>query len=330
MNGTGRLTGFSTEISLLSPRKGPLRVLLFFNELSCTVVLPKDRVDEAMKQFVGVLRRIAAVRGDTALISGVKLSELELAPGYYLSEWSGRPANVDLWRWIRRMQNRAPFSAVLPPGVGEGADYSCGGRAAKALGAAHLLDGALVSLPVDSMWEAPWILAERNTLAEGRDGEPDVIKDWVEVRHASTLDHVDSHLEWIKQAGIPDLKHGSEIWEARGALYPHLSFLPRTEQQLSGLRADWVVSAAQELRRIDAAIADWDATRSKFPIWRSHITPESDSRKRLCRFEDFDGVVRVFDLHGRFTPGAGRVHFRLVPEEGKGIIAYIGLKLGAR
>ncbi len=87
-----------------------------------------------MKQFVAVLRAVAARRGDTGLVSDVKLAELELAPGYYLSEWSGRPANVDLWRWIRRMQNRAPFSSVLPQGAGEGADYHWQGRTAKALG----------------------------------------------------------------------------------------------------------------------------------------------------------------------------------------------------
>ncbi|URM95120.1 hypothetical protein LUW76_12800 [Actinomadura madurae] len=306
-----------------------MRVLLFFNELSCSVALPKDRIDEAMKQFVGVLRKIAAQRNDTFLISDVKLPELELAPGYYLSEWSGRPANVDLWRRIRGMQNRAPFSSVLPPGVGEGADYSCGGRAAKALGAAHLLDGALVSLLVDSAWDAPWIRADRSILTEGPSGEPVVIGDSVEVRHASTLDHAETHLEWVRLTGIPDLKHGSEIWEARGDLYPHLLFLPRTEEQLHGLDAGWVVPAAQELRRIDDAIGDWNPTRAKFPTWRSHITPEATRRKRLCEFEDFDGTTRVFDLHGRFTPGAGRVHFRLVPETGTATIAYIGRKLGA-
>lgn len=64
------------------------------------------------------------------------------------------------------------------------------------------------------------------------------------------------------------------------------------------------------------------------PVWRSKITVEGEQRKLLCRFTDLDGQVRVFDLHGRFTPGAGRVHFRLVPEEGKARVAHVGLKLG--
>ena len=33
-------------------------------------------------------------------------------------------------------------------------------------------------------------------------------------------------------------------------------------------------------------------------------------------------------MAGRFTPGAGRVHFRLVPEQRSARVAYVGLKLG--
>jgi hypothetical protein len=29
-------------------------------------------------------------------------------------------------------------------------------------------------------------------------------------------------------------------------------------------------------------------------------------------FTDLDGKVRTFDWHARFTPGKGRLHFRLV------------------
>ncbi|WP_116021512.1 hypothetical protein [Thermomonospora umbrina] len=283
-------------------------------------------MDEAMKRFVDVLNTVIAQRKDAYLVSKVNLKELELAPGYYLEEW--RFANVDEWRRIRSMQGRAPFRSVLPPGVGEGVDYSCAGRPAEGLGAAHLMDGVLVSLLVDTAWDASWIQAERTSLAEDPEGEPVVIDDIVEVRHAATLAHVDSHLEWLKQVGIPDLKHGSQIWDARGDLYPKLLFLPRTERQFANLRQDWVVSAAHELRRIDHAIGDWNPQLTRTPTWRSKVTPEGETRKRLCRFEDFDGIMRVFDLHGRFTPDEGRAYFRLVPEMGKATVANIGLKLG--
>jgi hypothetical protein len=305
-----------------------MSVLLFFNELSCPSSQPKERIDEAMKQFVRVLREITTHRQDSALISAVKLKELELSPGYYLAEWARHPSNLDMWRWIRRLQNRAPFSDVLPDGVGAGVDYFHENRAAEALGAAHMLSGMSVSLLVDAAWDAPWVRVDRNHLAEDPNGEPVLIEDSVEVRNAATLNHTAIHMEWIKQVGILELRHGFEIWQSRENLYPNLLFLPRTEQQLANLRSDWVIPAAQELRRVDHALACWDPQQTREPVWRSHITPEGETRKRLCRFKDLDGIERLFDLHGRFTPGHGRVYFRLAPQQGKAIVAHVGLKLG--
>lgn len=305
-----------------------MRVLLFFNELSCSTPQSKEHVDEAIRRFIGMLREITKWRRDAALISEVALKEIEVAPGYYLAEWAGKPANIDLWRWVLRMRNRAPFSDVLPSGVGERVDYFWEGRPAKAIGAAHLLNGILVSLLVDPAWETPWIQAVRSVLAEDPSGEPILLEEPVEVRHAAKPHHADSHMEWFKQAGLPDFKHGSEIWEACADVFPNLRFLPRTRRQLHALRLDWVVPAAHELGRIDHAIGDWNPQTTREPTWRSRVTPEAETRKRLCRFEDIDGVERVFDLHGRFTPGHGRVYFRLVPELGLATIAHIGLKLG--
>jgi hypothetical protein len=63
-----------------------------------------------------------------------------------------------------------------------------------------------------------------------------------------------------------------------------------------------VVPVGLELRRIDDAIADWNPQIRPLPIWRSLVTPEHEMRKQLTRFADIDGVERVFDWHGRFTP----------------------------
>lgn len=305
-----------------------MAVLLFLNELSCSAPQPKAQVDEAMERFARLLTHISAWRRDTSLISGVKLKELELVPGYYLAEWAGQPRHIDFWRAIRRMQNRAPFSSVLPPGAGQGVDYLWRGHVAQALGAAHLLDGLLVSLLLDDRWAAPWIHASRTELAENPDGEVVILQESVRVRHAAALEHAEIHEAWVRKAGIPDLRHGTQIWAARGDLFPNLLFLPRVEDQLRSLRLDWVVPAAYELRRLDDALADWDPQLRREPMWRSKVTPESQTRKELCAFTDFDGVERTFDLHGRFTPGAGRIYFRLLLKPRRAHIAHIGLKLG--
>lgn len=281
-----------------------------------------------MRDFVRLLRYISKMRPDAALVSEVRREQLQLAQGYFLAEWAGQPPNRDLWRFIRGMQNRAPFSDVLPEGAGGGVEYSWNGRDARAVGGAHLMDGVLVSLLVDDCWDVPWARVVRTTLAESEDGGATVQDDEVDVRHAATTDHADVHAEWLQQAGVPCLRSGAELWESREGLFPHLQFLPRVEKHIRDLRPDWVTPVALELRRIDAAIADWDPALRPFPTWRSLITPEHEHRRAFCTFTDLDGTKRIFDLHGRFTPGAGRIHFRLVTRERKARIAHVGLKIG--
>lgn len=283
-----------------------------------------------MERFVEMLRCIRQWRSDTAIVTAIKREYLELSEGYYVNQWiASKPRHADLWRVIRSMQNRAPFSAVLHPGAGGGVEYFWNGATAKALGAAQLMDGLLVSLLVDTVWDEVWLQASREELVESADGEPEIVKDLVSVRHAAKKEHAESHEEWIKESGLSTFRHGSEIWQARGDIYPNLQFLSGVKDQLYELRPDWVASVAYQLRKLDDAIEEWDPRLKRGPSWRTEVTPEAEQRKRLyCRFVDFDGVERFFDLHSRFRPGQGRIHFRLVPEERKATVAYVGLKLG--
>lgn len=304
-----------------------MSILLFLNELSCGTPLSAGRVDEVMEDFVGLLRYVKQRRPEAALVSPVKREGLELAQGYYVNQWIGaRPKNHDLWQFIRRMQNRAPYSAVLPQGAAEGTEYSINGTEARGLGATHLMDGLLVSLLVDPVWDTPWIDATCDELDEGED----ILSSPVAVRHAATTDHARQHDDWIGKAGVSAFRHGTEIWEARADLYPHLHFLPRVESDLEYLLPEWIVQVAIRLQTINDAIAEWDPKTTREPAWRTEVTPESQTRinEGLCSFEDLDGERRVFSLHARFRPHQGRIHLRLVPEESKARIAYIGRKLG--
>jgi hypothetical protein len=301
-------------------------ILLFLNELSCGTSQSASRVDEVMEDFVALLRHVKQRRSGAALISPVRREDLELAQGYYVNQWIGaRPKNHDLWQFIRRMQNHAPYSAVLPPGAAEGTQYSVNGTEARGLGAAHLMDGLLVSLLVDATWDTPWLEA---TCDELNDEGEDILSRPVSVRHAATTDHAQSHDDWVRQGGLSALRLGSEIWGARSDLFPHLDFLPRVEADLTDLVPEWVVPVASRLASLNEAVAKWDSKVPGEPPWLSKVTPESENRRKYCWFDDLDYERRLFDLHARFTPGAGRIHMRLVAEANRARIAYIGRKLG--
>jgi hypothetical protein len=255
---------------------------------------------------------------------------MELAPGYSMQQWVAKSSsNVDRWRFIRAIQNRAPYRSVLPDGVAAGVEYRHDGYRARGIGAAHLLDGLAVSLPLDAAWGEPWIEAVCLMLAEDERGEVALRAEPVDVRHASVPVHAVRHKAWVQEAGREHLTSGAGIWENRAHRFPHLTFLPRVEGDLRGIRRDWVRPVADVLLSLERAVAAWHKDRTAWPEWKTKVSGESERRRHLCRFDDLDGVTRPFELHARFTPGAGRLHFRLIAEDRSVRVAYIGLKLGA-
>lgn len=281
-----------------------------------------------MEDFVALLRQVREWRRDLALVSIAKLPSLELSRGYYLSEWIGDPANRDRWRFIRTLQNRAPFSDVLPPGAGDGVEYLHNGRPAQGLGAAHLMDGVAVSLCLESTWNTYQAQLVREVLGERPDGSVELIEEFVQIRHAALIHHLVFHEERIKETGLRDVLSGIDLWSGRLEYFSSLRFLPRVEEDLVSLPPDWVAPVASELLKLNAAVAAWNPAVSRFPDWKSKVTPEGETRKRLCEFVDLDGTPRIFDLHARFTPRAGRLHFRLDPHNAVVVVAYIGPKIG--
>ncbi|WP_073951269.1 hypothetical protein [Streptomyces kebangsaanensis] len=303
--------------------------LLFLNEKSWGTACDPARADRAMKDFVDTVRAVAAEDGPgTALVSEVPLKSMEITDGYPINKWIGSsPRNHVRWQRLRSLQNKSPFHRVFPAEDAAGhLEYRHGGTPALGLGAANFMDGIAVSLPVAAEWLGHTVAVGRSELVEGDGGELDVVHDTVDVRHASAQPHVDEHRTWIRSSRLHTVTSGRLIWERRADLYPHLRFLPRTEDHLTGLNPHWVVPVRQCLERLEESVAAWDPTTPE-PDWRTKVTPEGETRKRVCRFTDPDGTKHCYHLHARFTPGAGRIHFRLVQEEQAIELAHIGGKI---
>ncbi|MER7791823.1 hypothetical protein [Streptomyces sp. NPDC097640] len=281
-----------------------------------------------MADFVAVVRAAAAA-GGTALVSEVDVKALDIADGYPVNKWIGAsPRNRALWQRLRALQGRSPVRSVFPAeDAAEHLEYRHNGEVVLGLGAAHFMDGIAVSLPVARQWQADIVTLERSELTEDDNGTLEMRHDTVDVRHLSAEPHLDVHLDWIRAARREGLTTGSRIWDSCADLFPHLTFLPRVEDQLSVLNPHWVVPVRRALERLEEAVAVWDPASMAEPEWRTKVSPEGETRKRVCRFTDLDGETRTFDLHARFTPGAGRIHFRLVPEDRTIRLAHIGSKI---
>jgi hypothetical protein len=299
-------------------------LILCLNELSCKHSLPPEKIDEAMDRFSGALRESRRVRPGAVLITPVQLPNIELAPGYPMARWAADSRNKDMWLRIRSMQDKAPytFDEVRPPAENWDSEYLYSGCQAFGLGAAHSCGGLAISLPTDPQWIRP---------------EVDVTKVWVDgddekisVRHASSADHVGMHEIWLARAGLADIDTGRDLWEARQDHFPSLTFLPRVRDDLLGLPPVCVHPVRVRLMELQDAVSCWDPATGQQPVWISRVTGEHEQRRRQwCQFVDLDGETRAFDLHARFTPYEGRVHFRLIGADGGSArIAYVGRKLG--
>ncbi|WP_406730826.1 hypothetical protein [Streptomyces sp. NBC_01794] len=313
--------------------------LLFLNEMSCGTGCEPVRAERAMTEFARTTRAVARVdKASTTLVSAVPLKSLEIADGYPIAKWVGNPRNRDAWQLLRQMQSKSPFKVVFPDEEDPfDIEYRHEGGPAEGLGAAHLMGGLAVSLPVAPCWDAPRLLLEREHLVESDDGDLDSRISEVDVRHASVPDHVEDHLpwireraEWLRRAGLAEVHNGARLWETRAELFPRVRFLPRVERQLNELETVSVPVVLRHLAELDKAVSEWDPqARPEGPLWPGSVRPEHQNRRdKFCWFEDLDGTQQVFELHVNFPPKPGRVHFRLVPDTKVVHVAHVGRKLG--
>jgi hypothetical protein len=302
-------------------------LVLCLNEISCEAATSEIDAQHYMGSFVATLQAIRRCRPTCSLVTPVPLPGIPLATGYPMSRWAADNRNRDSWRFIRSLQNRAPFTYSELPGYDDlSVEYFHQGRPARGLGLAHGLDTMAVSLPAEPCWLLEWITVVRHVLTEVSSSI--VEEDQLDVRHASTPEHASVHRQWLAVAGLANVSSGRQLWAERLDFFPSLSFLPRVEDDLAALDPRWLDPVRRRLAELQDALSAWDPSQDPFPAWRN-VTPEHEQRQLLCRFHDVDGIERVFDLHARFTPGPGRLYFRLIREDATVRIAYIGRKLGA-
>ncbi|KAF2777818.1 hypothetical protein [Streptomyces sp. OM5714] len=299
-------------------------LLLFFNEKSCTSQITQDEARRAMHDFINVCRSTWKIYQGTTLVSEVRLDDVEIAPGYYLQQWRNEPRNRDAWQFMRRtLQRKAPLAGVLPkPPDDQDSEYRHDGTLVLGLAAAHLMNSPAVSLPTATCWDAPWLKVAYEIL-----DEDDYLQDIADVRHMASDTHVTKHEEWIRDTAASTVTTGAELWAQRETLFPHLQFVPGVEQHLRDLAVASLPSVRQELLRLNTAAESWRPGESE-PSWVAKVVPESETRIKqgLCTFTDMDGSRQLFSLHCRFNPRPGRIHLRLITDEGKIRIGYVGRK----
>jgi hypothetical protein len=134
---------------------------------------------------------------------------------------------------------------------------------------------------------------------------------------------------WLRRVPWVDPTDGDDLWTNRTTRFPRLRFLARVEAQVRALKSGTpeLIAINQRLWEIQTALAEWDFAAEPLPRFRTKVTPEHEQRRDKFNFADTDGRIRCFDMHARYTPGAGRIHLWCDRANGTASIAHIGQKV---
>jgi hypothetical protein len=305
---------------------------VFLNELS----QPRGNISPVVGQrivneLVSLLHRIKRERNDVVLLSAGPFKSLTIGDNYTMQNWFNDSDRREEQRFLRNLDDRAPFSVGLAD-LGSpdlSIEYRSEGVRVEGLGLAHLLGGFAISFHQEERWCVEAIQLSRFALEEDVNGNLEVRQTSVEARHAARNHHVALNRDWLSEACRESAKNSDDLWLRRADLFPHLDFLGRIERQIRALHPahPWFSAIVERLNELNSAVAEWKPATMAEPDYCSKVTPEGESRRKLCWFDDQDGVSRCFDLHVRFTPGAGRLHFRLDGTRVRATIAHIGEKI---
>lgn len=259
-----------------------------------------------------------------------------LAPDYSLAKWRADTSVDHVQRlFFKTYAARAPFLYNLPTETTrdfpEIYEYQFDGTVCLGLGYAHLLRGIVISLKTEPCWNASSIEVIAQYLTEHSDETFSV-----RIPHASMITHVRENEPFLVERlseENPRPRTLNEMWERRRELFSHLEFCEEVEEQLElldpGQHLNGVLSSLLGYNKYSSI---WSQEAGEFsPHAMLHVTPESPRRLRQYREEltfPWNGQCQVFSLHGRFTPGAGRIHMWPELARRRLVIGYIGMKIG--
>lgn len=202
-------------------------------------------------------------------------------------------------------------------------------EAAMGLTFAFVSDALVVSLLSESKWDCSRLELQLRHL----DDNEELIEESVEIPHASRSVHLGEHADWIKNRIRIILRNGSELWQRRSELFPHLEFCESVRPQVEILNATNPMfrQVMKRLFKLEEYCQSWTSGPFNKDALGSKATPESDSRLRdfaeQLNIRCPDGEDRLFSWHVRMTPGPWRLHFSVELGPGRIIVGYIGRKI---
>lgn len=309
---------------------------LFVNDLSLhRDQCAKEDAIQRLRAFCSVLQVAYRLDDVVLLNSAVPVAQLQFGDGWPLSILRNDRECIEENRYIKRLQDRAPFDIAMADfGGGHDIEYLLRndapilpGAAALGVGLSHHANGLSISFGSHAFWREREIDLVRRRL----DGGGEIVEDNVTAVNAASTEDVEYYSDRFEQP--ISVASGIELWERRGDLFPFLRFIPRTRAQMEALmHGDPQLNAVvRKLQGLNDAVGIWDEKGGDHPRFPFKARPESGTRidRGLVSFNDGVRGIRIFSWHCDFTPGEGRIHFILESEPARiALIGHVGSKLG--
>lgn len=312
---------------------------LIFNELSYPF---KDKYEANSKIEIFIRTFAAAARLGLNRLRlqkniGDNLHHLELAPGYYVSQWlqpGGDRSKDDLKERFRDIMTGAPLITDNEPIEKEenersSFEISIPGeepKEAEGLGAAYLLDSIALSFLSIAFWDNVKIEKLKHYFIK-EDGSDSV--EIADVRHASRPEHMEKHLQWIEEKKVQSLEASRDLWNRRKEFFPDLILCGSVEQQLTttfGIRSRYFNQIIDRLKQLDAFAKEWTTgsfNDKKLKEYGLNVSGEHEKTMtkygRERRFRLPGGGKAYFEKHIK----TGELRFHFLPDE-KNHRIYVG------
>jgi hypothetical protein len=304
---------------------------MVLNELSLTPpFIDIHAARGGMSRFIQTL--IAATRRGlrASLRTSVIIHGALLGPNYVLAQWRNDAAvDREEQRFFRSLTTKYPLLSEIDDATGEDTfgltDCTCNGARSSGLAFAYVFEALPVSVRSAPQWETNTLSV---TVSQLR-GD-DLSTEAVELRHASSPEHVDQHSDWIQKELQRSVTNGDQLWQRRTELFPHVNFCSTVEEQLSPLNDSMPVfrHLLARLTALETFGANWIA--GAFDSRNLAFNARPESQATLEKFADQrtftcpDGIRRVFSWHTSLPPHAWRLHFNFALGPGLVLVGYVG------
>lgn len=302
---------------------------MVFNEISLKQQDSKLPITEQFSGFLKICQELKHRNNDNDFYYSDELMTEKIVDGYTVYDWlkdqSVPQKDKQFFRTLIQRGHRIETGDLLESELLVKLENEVSASAKGAL-MAFEWDSYVVSFLSSELWKKEWMEGKYISI----NAEDEVVR----VRNCGILNHVDQIVANERRQQALIISSGSELWEKREQLYPHLLFCESVKRQLEEARVSiQIQTIMKRIQILEDYFVTYEGKFDKNKVGFGCRT-ESESVKKDKELNEYRKFVTPFGKEEYFYwhinfPGnyPGRIHFLPDPEHKVGIVGYIGKHL---